>query len=85
MITRDDESKMPIAATEKPAFFTAVAPLSMLVTQFAGALVGVTALAYLIGYNYLNAYCSSIGASWVLNLYSPDQIAKGGIGRAPAP
>src|SRR5258706_6418557 len=57
---------------------SAISNLTVLVTQLGGALVGIGAIAYLIGYNYLNSYYAHTGASWALSLYGSTDVIRAG-------
>ncbi len=55
----------------------AVASLSSLVAQLGGALIGLGAVAYVIGYQYLAAYYAD-DAHWVRSLYGAGDIIRAG-------
>jgi len=58
----------------------ALASVTVVIAQLGGVVLGVSAVAYLIGHNYLSAYFGVVEAPWALSYFTSDQIAREGIG-----
>lgn len=66
-------------STDPKATLGAIAGISVLLARLGGAVIGIAAISYIIGRNYLWSYHSQVGTSWVLALYSSDQVAGAGV------
>lgn len=57
-----------------------VSNIAELLGRLAGALIGLSAIAYFVGYRIESHYLSEAGASWALGLLSPSELIQEGQG-----
>lgn len=63
-----------------PATLKTISGLTGVLARAGGALVGLSALAYFVGYKIQNAYLSQAGANWAINLFSASELVREGQG-----
>lgn len=64
----------------RAATIAAFSTVMVVIAQMGGVILGVVAIAYLIGQNYLSAYFGEVGAPWAMTYFTYDQIAREGVG-----
>lgn len=68
------------AATSNTSVTKGISSIAELLGKLAGLLVGLSALAYFVGYRIESYYFSEAGASWALGLLSPSELIQDGQG-----
>lgn len=64
---------------DRSSTVAALATITVVIAQLGGVVLGVGAIAYLIGHNYLSAYFGVAEAPWALTFFTSDQVAREGI------
>jgi hypothetical protein len=68
--------------SDRSSTISAFTAVMVVVAQLGGVLIGIGAVAYLIGHNYLSAYFGAAKTPWALAYFTSDKIVREGVGIA---
>ena len=75
----DNQSKVEDKESDNARIIKAVSYVYGFLPQVAGSIVGLSAMAYFIGWRMLSAYYESLGAPWVKSLIPSTQIIQASV------